>query len=234
MRGDRGLVGHADDVETGFGGDSSVVDQPAAGVEDGQMQESVVGSKAGAPDHGVHVDGCAVVGERVSASDAGHSWQPVDARRLEGARSDTAQGFRATSESTLGERRAGTAECLHQRVGPGAQWWDMPDVAPSEVHDAFRAARGCAGEVQGDLGAGVAGADHQHRSVWELVGVAVGAGVKLGDLRVEGGGYDGHHRAAVRAGRDHDVASTPPSTVGSSDEQTRWRASWWFPLRELR
>ena len=67
----------------------------------------------------------------------------------------------------------------------------------------------------GDVGAGVGGADDQHRPVLQLVRSAVLAGVQLPDRGGElGGEVRNVRRPAERAGRHHDVvaADRPPSS----------------------
>ena len=59
-------------------------------------------------------------------------------------------------------------------------------------------------QLVGDLGAGGAGADHQHGARWQLVGVAVGGGVHLRDAGVRR--YQGRDDAALeRSGGGHDI-----------------------------
>ena len=60
-----------------------------------------------------------------------------------------------------------------------------------------------AGELLGDLIAGVTAAHDQHRPRRDLLGVAVARAVKLQDLWTEALGDRGNHRHLERPGRDH-------------------------------
>ena len=74
------------------------------------------------------------------------------------------------------------------------------------------------GDLEGDVGPGVAGADDQDRAVPELARPAVLAGVQLQDRRVElvRDRWD-VRRAAERAGRDHHVVAAVAAGVGGDD-----------------
>jgi hypothetical protein len=52
-------------------------------------------------------------------------------------------------------------------------------------------------EIHGDLSPRVAGTHHKHVSLGQLIGVAIGAGVELHDLRVELRGEIGDFRVLV-------------------------------------
>ena len=61
-------------------------------------------------------------------------------------------------------------------------------------------------ELLGDLEAGVAATDDEHRPGRHVVGAAVRAAVEPDDVRVQALGHLGHARDLERAGGDHDLA----------------------------
>ncbi len=69
-------------------------------------------------------------------------------------------------------------------------------------------------ELQRDLGARVAGPDDEHRTVAQLAGVAIGAGVQLPDGRIDPLGERGHPGGGIRPGGDHDVAGLQAPRAG--------------------
>ena len=76
------------------------------------------------------------------------------------------------------------------------------------------------GDLVGDVGAGVRGADDEHRAVAELAGTAVLARVQLQDRRVELAREVGDVRSAAEgAGGDHDVVAGvgPPGRIRRGD-----------------
>ena len=74
-----------------------------------------------------------------------------------------------------------------------------------------------AGDVEGDLGARVAGTDDQHATGSQLGGVAVLARVKLHDLGVELAREVRHPGFVVRAGGHDDLCCKPPRLAGDDD-----------------
>ena len=73
------------------------------------------------------------------------------------------------------------------------------------------------GDLEGDVCAGVGGADHEDRALLQLRGASVVARVELGDLRVERGREVGDDRHLHDAGGDDDVVRAEALIAGSDD-----------------
>lgn len=75
-------------------------------------------------------------------------------------------------------------------------------------------------QLLGDLGARLAGADHEHGTVGKLSRPAVIQRVQLLDVAREQAGRGWNLRALVRPGREYDVTGQQCRTVGVSLEMT--------------
>jgi hypothetical protein len=71
--------------------------------------------------------------------------------------------------------------------------------------------------LESDVGARVAGADHQDRTVEQLRGIAVRARVDLADRGVQLAGEVGHDRALEGPRGHHDVVGEEPVVPGGYD-----------------
>src|SRR5690606_68591 len=89
-------------------------------------------------------------------------------------------------------------------VAAAVEAGDARGVADGQVH-------GAPGQVQvlGDLGAGLAGADHQHRAFGQGVGVTVVRGMQLSDVGGQSFGEAGHDRLVVAARGHHHLPGVP-------------------------
>ncbi len=74
-----------------------------------------------------------------------------------------------------------------------------------------------AGDVEGDLGARVAGTDDEHRAGPQLRGIAVLARMKLPDVGFELAREVGHAGFVVGAGGDDDLWRQPACITGDDD-----------------
>ena len=162
-----------------------------------------------------------VVGEvQAAVGEAGQVAEQGDAFGAQGLQAD---GARHRQGRAAGDAAVGADEGGARHVEEAAGHQPVQDVAAAV---APRGAADPAGgeidpaagadELVGELGAGLGGADQEHRALGQRGGVAVGAGVDLGQVRRQGSGEG-------RAARPRQGAAGGDHGAGADRAVAAWR-----------
>lgn len=178
-------------VQAGLGRHPTFVHRLPVVVEDREFDPSEVRPEPGAPDHVRHIDDTAVLDDRGTAADSVRSRHsldpsggevfrvhPLQRRRLgQHLRPNLPPDRRADGEHSGGqEPDKGSEEPVPHTFGVDGEVTDVRPGQPGRVGG---------GDLECDLGAGVARTHHEDPAVAQLSGVGVLAGMQRHDPRIE-------------------------------------------------